>query len=339
LGGKTSARKDKKRIMTLKRAFGLGLKFSISIALIWVLLDKVGVGEAMARLLSVHPGWLALAAVIAMVQVLICTCRWQAVLGGLYVSIGYKKAFKFWYIGAFFNQALPSSAGGDVVRGYLAYKDGMGLAPVLSSLFLDRAVTVLALVVLVASMTPFATLTLENDRWFIHAVFILLSGCVMGLMMIMLLDSTPGAWTKFRVVKAMHHLAGDTRRVLLHPWTASQVMVWSILGHINLVLVVYVLFRGVGVDLSLVDCLLLFPPVLLVQVLPISIAGWGVREGAMVAVFALVGVSSEAALAVSILYGLVLMVTSFPGAVLWLGSNAPADTKDIEAFAESVNQQ
>jgi hypothetical protein len=311
--------------MTIKRAFAFGLKFMISTALIWYLLDKVGVQDALTRLIHVDPLWLLLAAVIAIIQTLIASCRWQAVFKGLEANVEFKKIFVFCYIGAFFNQALPSSAGGDVVRGYLAFRDGMGLRSVLSSLFLDRAVTVLALLVLVAGMTPFAALTLENDRWFVHAVFIFLAVCVMGLIFIMLLDSTPGVWTRFRLIKALHHLAADARRVLLHPFTSAKVMMWSVVGHVNLVMVVYVLFVAVGVEVSLVDCLLLFPPVLLVQVVPISIAGWGVREGAMVAIFALVGVTSEAALAVSILYGLTLMITSLPGAVLWLGSGVEMD--------------
>lgn len=320
--------------MTMRRFSALGLKLSISIALIWYILDAVGVGESVDRLLSVSPQWLALGAAVAMVQILICTLRWLAVLKGIDADLSFSKAFKFWYIGAFFNQALPSGAGGDVVRGYLAYKNGIALPPVLSSLFLDRAATVLALVVLVACMTPFAAIDMENGRWFVHAVFVMLAVCVMGLSFVMLLDRSPQKWAQFRIVKALHHLAVDTRRVMLHPFRLSQLMVWSVLGHINLVLVIYVLFKAVDADVSLSNCMLLFPPVLLVQVVPISIAGWGVREGAMVAIFALVGVPSDAALAVSILFGLVLIFTSLPGVVLWLGLDEQIDAKEVEKFAD-----
>ena len=63
------------------------------------------------------------------------------------------------------------------------------------------------------------------------------------------------------------------------------------------------------------------PPVLLVMTLPISIAGWGVREQAMVAAFALVGVPGEGALALSIMFGLMGLITGLPGGVVWLISS------------------
>ncbi|MBL4693246.1 MAG: flippase-like domain-containing protein [Magnetovibrio sp.] len=324
--------------MILRRSLAIAVKLIVSFGLIGVLVQAVGVGKAFDRLLNADPKWLALASIIALLQVVICTLRWRAVLDGLEAYLRFTTAFKYWYIGAFFNQALPSGAGGDVVRGYLAYKNGMALSAVLSSLFLDRAATVLALVVLVAVMTPFAAADLENSRWFVRVVWMVLLGSLLGLGLVMVFDKTPQSWVKFRIIKALHHLAVDARRVMLHPFTASSLMGWSVLGHINLVLVVYVLFKSVDAEVSLVNCMLLFPPVLLAQVVPISIAGWGVREGAMVAVFALVGVGAEVALAVSILYGLVMILVSLPGALLWLGKDVHVVTKDVERFADTSKQ-
>jgi hypothetical protein len=70
-------------------------------------------------------------------------------------------------------------------------------------------------------------------------------------------------------------------------------------------------------EVSLRDCILLVPPVILVTVVPISIAGWGVREGAMVVAFGFINVPASAAFAVSVLFGLTLAAASLPGALLW----------------------
>ena len=75
---------------------------------------------------------------------------------------------------------------------------------------------------------------------------------------------------------------------------------------------------GLDLDVGLADCLVLIPPVLLITTLPISIAGWGVRELSMVAAFALIGVSDEGAVALSVLFGLVIAVMSLPGGLIWL---------------------
>ena len=65
------------------------------------------------------------------------------------------------------------------------------------------------------------------------------------------------------------------------------------------------------------DCLFLIQPVLLITSLPISIGGWGIREAAMIAIFALVGVPSSAAMVLSVQFGLLAMLVSTPGLVLW----------------------
>jgi len=57
---------------------------------------------------------------------------------------------------------------------------------------------------------------------------------------------------------------------------------------------------------------------LLILTIPISIGGWGVREGAMVTAFALVGVPGEGALVLSLLFGVIGLVVSLPGGIVWL---------------------
>jgi uncharacterized membrane protein YbhN (UPF0104 family) len=69
---------------------------------------------------------------------------------------------------------------------------------------------------------------------------------------------------------------------------------------------------------TLVDCLVLVPPVILVATLPISIAGWGAREVAMVTVFGLIGVPSAQATALSVLFGVATLATALPGGLFWL---------------------
>jgi len=264
----------------------------------------------------------------------------RRVVRRLEAHLSIKDAFVFWYIGAFFNQTLPSAVGGDAVRGYLAYKGGIGFAPVLSSLVIERVVTVLALVLLVAGLTPFAAAQLSDvsggATWFQNAVWLALVGALGGCALLMVMVRLPSALTRFRIVRGVVVLAVDARRTLLHPGYAARALGWSLLGHANLSVVIYFLARALGIDVGLLACMVLFPPVLLAQIVPISLAGWGVREGAVVALFGLVGVAADGALALSILYGLVMAVTSVPGVVLWLGSGRRS-LKNAEAFAAKAD--
>ncbi|MCR4377208.1 MAG: flippase-like domain-containing protein [Rhodospirillales bacterium] len=322
--------------MKYRRWLGAVFKVAISLVLIVVLFNAIGVEDAVARLSQVNSVWLSLALVVALFQIVLCSERWRGVLAAVDARLSAKDAWIFWYIGAFFSQTLPSSVGGDAVRGYLAFKHGLSFAQVLSSLVLERVATVLALVVLVAVLTPFVVADLQGGEWFQRAVWLALAAALGGTAVMMALDRLPASLTRFRVVRGLVVLAGDARRALLHPVRATRAMGWSFLGHVNLSLVVYLLARALNIELSLLLCLVLFPPSLLAQIVPISLAGWGVREGALVALFALAGVAADEALALSILYGLVMAVISLPGVVLWLAAKRRT-LKDAEAFAAKVD--
>ena len=80
--------------------------------------------------------------------------------------------------------------------------------------------------------------------------------------------------------------------------------------------------RALGIELATMDALVLIPPAILASMLPISIAGWGVREGAMVATLTYAGVSEVDALVVSIMFGFTMVVSSMPGGLLWLANKS-----------------
>ncbi len=139
-----------------------------------------------------------------------------------------------------------------------------------------------------------------------------------GLVFLMFLDRLPASLQHWRVVRGLGYLAGDTRRVFLAPGPMLRTIAWGIAGHANISFAMFVLAMGLDVDVSFVDCLTLIPLVILVTTLPISIAGWGVREGAMVVAFGLIGVASESAVVLSVMMGILAILGSLPGGILWL---------------------
>ena len=80
----------------------------------------------------------------------------------------------------------------------------------------------------------------------------------------------------------------------------------------------YLTFCALSVDVSILDCLVLIPPVMLLTTLPISLAGWGIREAAMVGTFTLVGIFEGDVFAASVLFGILNIILALPGGLLWL---------------------
>ncbi len=304
----------------LKKRLPLALKFLVSGLLIWFLLANVDLDAARERVLNIAPGMVVLATAVFLVQLVIGALRWQAVLDAIGAPLSFARAFKFFFIGAFFNQTLPSSVGGDAVRIYKTYRAGLTLGGAVNGVMLERVAAVVALVALVAAIQPFFLPRVgdETARWILPFVALGVVATVAAMAVLLVLDGLPGSLRGWRLVRGLARLGADARKVFLTPRAAAKALGWSAAGHVNLTLGVYVLALGLKLEVTWVDCIALFLPVLLVTTLPISIAGWGVREGAMVAAFGLVGVPVEGALVLSILFGILIVFISLPGGVIWI---------------------
>jgi glycosyltransferase 2 family protein len=324
-----------------KKWIGLILKVSVSGALIWFVLSNIDLASAIDRALDVAPEMLVLAASLFFVQAVIAGARWRVVLKAIGASLPFIDSFKIYYIGLFFNQTLPSSVGGDAVRMYIAKRAGVSLGASINSVLLERGALVIALVLIVVGMQPYFMTRVPDDQesLILSSVAVLFIVMVAGLIALMNLDRLPDRYSRWRIVRGLAMLAGDSRQVFLSPKWGSSILAWSLIGHVNITLSIYILALGLKLDVSFLDCLALFPPVMLATTLPISIAGWGVREGAMVAAFGLIGVSQEGAVVLSLLAGILAIVACLPGGLIWLLSgyrhkDISAETDSNEANAE-----
>jgi len=95
-------------------------------------------------------------------------------------------------------------------------------------------------------------------------------------------------------------------------------MVAGLVVHVMRVVAIWVLAKGLHIDAGLLDCIALVPLALLVAMIPISINGWGLREGAFLGAFSLVGVVSGDAVVLSITFGLCTIFANLPGGLIWL---------------------
>jgi hypothetical protein len=121
-------------------------------------------------------------------------------------------------------------------------------------------------------------------------------------------------------------LSVGLRRILLTPRWAASTVALGLANQIGGLVVVALLAIGLHLPITWVQCLVVAPIAMLMTALPISVGGWGVREGAFVAGFNLVGVPAADALTLSVVFGLVTMAVRLPGGLIWLVMNdAPAD--------------
>jgi uncharacterized protein (TIRG00374 family) len=98
--------------------------------------------------------------------------------------------------------------------------------------------------------------------------------------------------------------------------------------HLLNVLVFWMLGQSLGLTVAFDQWFIVVPTVLLISMLPISIGGWGVREGAMVVALRGFGIPTEEALLPSILFGLCAVTATLPGAIFWISTRKPSTSRE-----------
>jgi len=314
---------------------GFALKAGVSLLLLGLLLRQVDATAVAGRLGGLALDGIAVLAAILLVQAVVGALRWWVVIGLFDSSVSFLTAFRLLYIGLFFNQTLPSSIGGDAVRVWMIHREGLPASDALFSVALDRLAALIGLVIVVAASLPmfFAVVPDTSARWALAAPMGLVALGTAGLLAI---RGGLASWLERRALtRPLAALAANTRRLLLRPSTGGAAIGLSLASHGLTIGSVFVLGRAIGVQLSFVDCLVLVPPVILLLAVPISFAGWGVRETAMVVAFGFVGVAQTDAVAVSVAVGLSVMAFGLPGGLLWLLGRKPALSSTARASGAS----
>jgi uncharacterized membrane protein YbhN (UPF0104 family) len=232
-------------------------------------------------------------------------------------DLSFARAFRLSLIGVFFSQTLPSSVGGDATRIWLLGKQSTWRVAAYSVL-LDRVIGVVALALLVVLCLPF-TLDLVRSPVGRAALLIIGFGCIAAGVVFVALS-----WQRLHFLRRWsptQHLAaaaGIAWSILRSPSSVITIFGLSIAIHLITALAAWCIARAVGADLPLLYALYLVPPVILLTVIPISIAGWGVREGAMVVAFGYAGLVESDGLITSLLFGVGYLLLGMVGALVWV---------------------
>lgn len=304
------------------------LKGGISLGLTGWVLSSIDLSAAWDEAKSVSLQMALLALTLTILQVVIGAARWGLVLRALATPFGWVQTLSVYYIGIFFSVVLPGAVGGDAARMWFARRHGLPLSVAVNSVGLERLATVFALILLVCLTQPILMVRLPDlpGAWLFP---LLLVAGIFGTLALAFMDRLPQTLHRWQVVRGLAALAADTRRLFFRPAYSLSTIFAALIGHVISSLCVYVLAVGLGLDVHVLDCLVLVPPVILMLALPISIAGWGVRETAMVTAFGFVGVTAPSALVLSVLFGVISTLTALPGGALFLLSDGRrADRKD-----------
>lgn len=293
------------------------LQGAVLVAIVWLLWRAVDWQEAFALLQSADPKWLGAAGLALTVQTVLSALRWRLTAAQLGIRIPVSEALREYYLSQVVNQSLPGGVVGDASRAVRA-RGQAGLMASGQAVVFERLAGQLGLLAVLAVGLAVALVVPTGMAWPTWVIVPVAIGVGVGACVGIGLWTQRAAQTALgRQVRGFWRAVADRdvwrRQAGLSVGTAlCNIAAFALCG------------LALGVVIPPFAALALVPMILFAMVLPLSISGWGLREGAATVLLPLIGASMSEGFAVSVTFGLVFMATVLPGLLLtWMRPNAP----------------
>jgi len=300
----------------------------ISGALLWLLavnVDKNTVANLLAKLSA-----LEIAVIVLMLTAgsFVNAVRWRFILRARNHEVGMAMVMKLVFIGLFFNQALPSTIGGDAIRILHISKSGVPLGETVQSVLIDRMGGLFSMIVLTLAGLPILMVLIDDGT--LWGVVALLGGFgLAGFMVLATLDLFPRFEWLPGFIHHVHSFSGTARDMIFSRRHGWPIMAYSMIGQLLTVSAFLAIGQALNIDVAPIAWFAIIPPILMATILPVSLAGWGLREGMIVFALAFFGVNIEQALTASVLFGFAQIIRSLPGGLFWLAAPKYASAPQI----------
>jgi uncharacterized protein (TIRG00374 family) len=315
----------------VRRGVLVFVKVGVSLALLAYLLSTTDLGALIRRIRSGDMLLLAGAVAIYILTIALATWRWRLLLSaqGYRATMGHLSAS--YLVATFFNNFLPSNVGGDVIRVRDSSRLTGSTTASLAVVAIDRILGLGALYLLAVLAYVFGGPTVRGLAGALPALVALgIVFAVMGyvyvtpgvagkLMSVSRLDASPWIRERFEVAQSAVHVYREQVAVVWLAFAASVALQALVVCYY------YEVARSLRIALPLSACFLVVPLCTLVQTVPVSFNGWGIRESVFIVYFRQLGLSRDSALAFSLVGAGLIVILSLSGAVVWSSRTAPPD--------------
>ncbi len=308
----------KKRPLT----FVLKALFSLSI-LIFLLTTQTSVKDILGKMKTLSLGWLFLSFSLHAFGLLASAFRWQILARAQGDDIPLSFLTKSYLVGTFFNNFLPTRFGGDVVRIWDGSRFSRSLLKSSAIVLVERftGIVVLFLFALLASLNR-----MDMARQ-IPVIWISLLFGLVGLGSVIVFFS-PWAERFFGLIPKKGFLKKATEKIMLFRETILHYRTqkgpflratgWAFLLQLNVILYYFLIGKALHLKIHFVDYFIFIPIVLIIQLIPITINGLGLREGSYIEIFKFYGIAPETAFSFSLVDVAFVLVLGIIGGIIYV---------------------
>lgn len=300
-----------------KKTINILLRSTVSIILLTWLGFSIDWPQLVHGLRTIKLAWILVAIGWIIVSIVISTWKWRGVLQAQGLKLQWKELWNAYWEGQFFNNFLPSSIGGDAMRIIRIGRLCNDHAGATASVVIER---ILATVGLAITGILGGILVKQPDYRIISIFIVIIIFCV--LLLVAITRGHLPAWVEQRSGRLVDFL----KRMQIHGRSLQgqgTVLLWVTLLSVGfqaaVVGVNYCIFQALNIkSVGSMDALYIIPLISVAAMLPFGINGYGIREGAYVALLSTYSVDRGTAFLVSLLFAFLVSLCSLYGAWIWL---------------------
>jgi uncharacterized membrane protein YbhN (UPF0104 family) len=319
----------------VRRILVPALKVTISAGLLWLLLSRIDLWRLWGYARYASLPWLAAGLALYLGMIVVSAWRWQLLLVAQRIHVSHGRLVNSYLVATFFNNFLPSNIGGDVVRVRDTAPAAGSKTLATTVILMDRGIGLLGLFI-VAAVGATATSALSSSvPWLAPALWI---GLAVGLAVTIPLVLAPAhvagllsplrrlhaEWVGERITRLTKALG----RFGQDPKALVSCLLGAVIVQGVLVAFYVAIVRSMHIDVSAWHLCVIVPISFIVQMAPVSVNGFGVREATFAYYFSRLHLPTESAIAVSFMGAALIMLFSLSGGAAYiLRSHSQASTE------------
>lgn len=286
--------------------FGFWIRLSGSILLLFYVFQKVGWQEVWNQITKADPFFFALYLFLSLLAIIVSSIKWLLLSKSDGITPSFSRLLLLYLVGMFFNNVLPTSVGGDVVRAYELGKFTGRKPEAMASVFMERFTGLTTLM-----LFSFVAVGLEKRFLGDIRITICLTAAVLTYVLILFIVVNRTVLLFFQQINPIKFVDKLLKKAVqiqdaIHMYqhqkqTLVFAMVYSVMFYVICILNIYVGCLTFDVHVSLKSLCVAVPLMLLVFTIPISIGGIGLHEWGYFFVLAMVGVPHAVGLSLGLM--------------------------------------
>jgi len=300
------------------------LKLLVSAAILsLILIFKTSIKDVLNTLINVNIWWLVVSFSLHGLGLLISAIRWQILVKAQGDSVPLSFLVKSYLVGNFFNTILPSRIGGDVVRIWDGSRYSKTLLKSSAIILVERLTGIIVLFLFAFAAALFRLDMAQKVPVIWVSLVIGFSGLIAVLLFFTpfiekIINKIPSKGLLKKIIQKTIEFRSTIIFYKTKKTALFKAFLWAFLLQANVILHFFLIGKALHLNIKIIDYLVFIPIVLLIQLIPITINGLGLREGAYIEIFKFYGIAPESAFSFALIDVAFMLILGVIGAIIYV---------------------